>query len=241
MEWTEQHDNCLCQEILVLEPFKTKKGSIARGQIWDKIANNLNNLEHPQFRVTKRSVRERYTLLSDKFRAKMRDEEKASGIDTDLSDVEKALEEIAEKEAVVEETTQNEKKKVDSAKAAEMRNRALENLGGTQKRQRKDEVENETAARAKRRRSGGDTVAYLREKNDLMQKWKMEEMQLQKQRLEAESKKEEQSKKQHEDLLQVMLQQSKQQQEQMQNFQQMFTLMQQQQSQIIVKLLEKQN
>ena len=127
----------------------------------------------------------------------MRDEEKASGIDTDLSDVEKALEEIAEKEAVVEETTQNDKKKVDSAKAAEMRNRALENLGGIQKRQRKDEVENETEGTAKRWRSGGDTVAYLREKNDLMQKWKMEEMQLQKQRLEAESKKEQQSKKQH--------------------------------------------
>ena len=110
MEWTKQHDNILCQEILVLEPFKAKKGSIARGQIWDKIANNLNSLQHPQFRVTKRSVRERYTLLSDKFRAKMRDEEKVSGIDTDLSDVEKALEGIVEKEAVVEETAQNDKK-----------------------------------------------------------------------------------------------------------------------------------
>ena len=170
MEWTEQYDYILCQEILVLEPFKAKKRSFARGQIWDKIANNLYSLQHPQFRVTKRSVRERYTLLSDKFRAKMRDEEKASGIDTDLSDVEKALEEIVEKEAVVEETAQNDKKKVDSAKAAEMRYRALENLGGTQKRQRKDEVENETAARAKRRRSGSDTEACLREKNDLMQK-----------------------------------------------------------------------
>ena len=52
------------------------------------------------------------------------------------------------------------KKKLDSAKAAEMRNRALENLGGTQKRQRKDEVENVTAARAKRRRGASDTVAY---------------------------------------------------------------------------------
>ena len=124
MEWTEQHDNILCQEILVLEPFKVKKGSIARGQIWDKIANNLNSLQHPQFRVTKRSVREQYTLLSDKFRAKMRDEEKARGIDTDLSDVEKALEEI-EKEAVVEETAQNNKKKFDSDKAAEMRYRTL--------------------------------------------------------------------------------------------------------------------
>ena len=129
----------------------------------------------------------------------MRDEEKAIGIDTDLSDVEKVLEAIVEKEAVVEETAQNDKKKVDSAKAAEMRYRALENLGGTQKRQRKGEVENETVARTKRRRSVNDTVAYLREKNDLMQKWKREEMQLQKQRLGAESKKEEQFKKQHQD------------------------------------------
>ena len=67
--------------------------------------------------MTKRSVRERFTLLS--------------GIDTDLGDVEKALEEIAEKEAVVEETAKNDKKKLDSAKAAEMSNRALKNLGGT--------------------------------------------------------------------------------------------------------------
>ena len=61
-----------------------------------------------------------------------------------------------------------------------MRYRTLENLDRTQKIQKKDEVENETAASAKRRRSGSDTVAYLREKNDLVQKWKMEEMQIQK-------------------------------------------------------------
>ena len=41
--------------------------------------------------------------------------------------------------------------------------------------------------------------------------------------------------------MQVMLQQNKQQQEQMQNFQKMFTLVQRQQSQVIIKLLEKQN
>ena len=44
MEWTEERDLCLCQEILVLEPFKAKKGSIARGQIWGQIAVNLNSL-----------------------------------------------------------------------------------------------------------------------------------------------------------------------------------------------------
>ena len=53
-------------------------------------------------------------------------------------------------------------------KAAEMRYRALKNLSGKHKRQRKDEVENETAASSKHRRIGSDTVAYLSEKNDLM-------------------------------------------------------------------------
>ena len=75
------------------------------------------------------------------------------------------------------------------------------------------------------RRSGGETIAYLREKNDMAQKWKAEELELQKQRLEVESKQQDES----------------QQQNQMQQFQQMFAAIQQQQSQIILKLLEKQN
>lgn len=65
--------------------------------------------------VSKRAVRERYTLMSEKIKAKMRDEEKASGIEGDLSEVEKALEEIAEKEAAAEDTVKNVKKKVDNA------------------------------------------------------------------------------------------------------------------------------
>ncbi|CAH3123504.1 unnamed protein product, partial [Porites lobata] len=151
MEWTEEHDNCLCQEILVLEPFKYKKGSISR----------------------------------DERR------EKASGIECDLSDVEKALEEIAEKEVAAEDTVENDKKKLDNAKAVEMRNRALESLGKTQKRQRNEDEEN-AKPKQKSRRSGGDTIAYLREKNVLVQKWKEEELQLQKQRVEVEGKREDQ-------------------------------------------------
>ena len=62
----------------------------------------------------------------------MKDEERESGIECDLSEVEKAL----------EGTIENEKKKADNAKAAQMRNRALESLSGTQKRQRNEEEEN---------------------------------------------------------------------------------------------------
>ena len=56
MEGTEDHDLCLSQEILSQEPFKAKKGSVTRGNIWDQIANNLNSLEIPRFRVSKPSV-----------------------------------------------------------------------------------------------------------------------------------------------------------------------------------------
>ena len=72
MEWTEDHDLCLSQEIISLEPFKAKKGSIARGNIWDQIANNLNSLKIRRYRVSKRSVRERYTLLIEKLKKKLK-------------------------------------------------------------------------------------------------------------------------------------------------------------------------
>ena len=172
-------------------PFKAKKGSIARGQIWDQIASNLNSLEIPRFKVTKRSVRERYTLLVEKLKKKLKEEEKASGIETDMNYVEKALEEIPEKEADAENTLATDKKRVDNAKAVEMRNRAMESMRTTQKRNQGDEDKDvENAPKPKKtRRSGRDTVAYLREKNDMVQKWKAEELELHKQRVEVESRK----------------------------------------------------
>ena len=42
--------------------------------------------------TSKRSVRERYTLLIEKLKKKLKEEEKAIAIETSMSDVEKALE-----------------------------------------------------------------------------------------------------------------------------------------------------
>ena len=70
-----------------------------------------------------------------------------------------------------------------------------------------DEVEDDENAQPKpkiTRRSGGETTAYLREKNDMAQKWKAEELELQKQRLEVESKQQDESRKQHQEMMQMM-------------------------------------
>ena len=147
-----------------------------------------------------------------------------------------------EKEADAENSLEVDKKKENSAKAVEMRSRAKEYMRSTQKRKDGDEVEDVENAQPKRkvtRRSGGDTVAYLREKNDMVQKWKAEKLELHMQRLDIERRKQDESQKQDQQGMQMMAQQVQQQQNQMQQFQQMFVAMQQQQSQIILRLLEK--
>ena len=156
-------------------------------------------------------MRERYTLLVEKVKKKLKEEEKASRIETNMSDVEKALEEILEKEA-------------DNAKAVETWNRAMESMRSTlksPKRKVDDEVKDVENGQLKPkviRRSGGDTVSYLREKNDLVQKRKTGELNLHKQCLEVESRRQDEAQKQHQDMMQMMAQQVQQQQNQMQHF-----------------------
>jgi hypothetical protein len=89
----------LCREILAVDPFTgTKKGTVQRGGAkWKEIVDiNLMKIEIPKFKVDTRAVRDRYTLLSQKVKRKLREEEQASGIDMDMTEVEDALEDILE-------------------------------------------------------------------------------------------------------------------------------------------------
>ena len=93
------------------------------------------------FTVDKRAVQDRYNLLSRESRNKLKREEKESGIETDMTEVEMALEELIEKED-----------------AAETEQR----VGQTQKR-KADEGASE-GKKKKKRSSGSDTLNFLREK-----------------------------------------------------------------------------
>ena len=117
MEWTELHDLNLCEEVLVVEPWKHPYRSKERGDSWNEIANNLNASDHPTFKVSKRSVRDRLTLLQQKYKAKMRMEEAASGIDCQETKLDKALEEIIEKEKAATDarSLQDDNKKTEKA------------------------------------------------------------------------------------------------------------------------------
>ena len=82
-------------------------------------------------------MRERYTLLVENLKKKLKEGEKGSGIETDMNDVEKALEEMLEKGADAENTLATDKKRVDNS--VEMRNREMESMRTRQKRNQGDE------------------------------------------------------------------------------------------------------
>ncbi|CAH3141444.1 unnamed protein product, partial [Porites lobata] len=159
MIWNEEKDELLCREILVVNVFcGTKRSTVARGAKWEKVAENLNKLQDVYFKVDKRAVRDRYNNLARDLRKKIKNEEKASGIETDMTNLEKALEDLIEREdaAESEQRVVDDQKKQDRENATDMRKRAMESIGQTKKRKESNDDENE-GRKFKKRSSGNAT------------------------------------------------------------------------------------
>ena len=218
MFWTDDHDKLMCREILAVDPFTgTKKGTVQRGAKWKEIVENLMAIHSPKFKVDARAVRDRFSLLSQKLKRKLSEEKKASGIDTEMTETEDALEEIIEKENASEEVQdcdsdrKKKSKEADKVTAEDMRKKAMERLGQSKKREGE---ENNEIPPKKKRSNGSDTLMYLREKNVYMQEMRKEEMDMKKKELELQEKK-------HDDFMKVVLAQQQSQAKQMQDFQSM--------------------
>lgn len=207
MEWSDKHDLVLCREVLAMEPYQHPYRSKERGDVWNQIAINLNGLDHPKFKVNKRSVRDRLTLLITKHKAKIRQEENASGIACEETEVDQALEEIIDKEKLADEKSSEAKKKEKEEKAAaeEHRQSAMERLGQTKRRNADSETDGAQAKKS--RRSSSDVVEYLREKYERESDQRKEEMELRK--MEQQASKELQQ--QQNDMMRLFMQQQQQQ------------------------------
>ena len=228
MVWTEVHDELLCREILGVDVFTgTKKGTTKRSAKWAEVVENLSNVEAVHFKVDNRAVRDRYNLLSCNLRRKLKKEVKESGITVEMSGVERALEALIEKEDASEELRQEGKtnklaSELDRAKAEEMKKKAMESLGETQKRKSSETSgSSSTPAKKKTRRNGSETMIYLKEKNERMLEMENRKLELQEQNMEEANMR-------HREMMAAMQQQ---QQQQMENFQ-MMMLQQQQQMQM---------
>ena len=75
MVWTDKHNEIFVAEMYLHEPWKQKKGSKERRNVWDVTSESLNRNDHPKFAVSLKSVRDHYNHLKE-HRRKIREKEK---------------------------------------------------------------------------------------------------------------------------------------------------------------------
>ena len=166
MVWTDYHDILLRREIMVKNPFQFKKSSTQRGHVWLEIATNLACIKELKFKtdLDQSAIRDRYNLLSSKLRKKLSSEKKASGIDTEMSEVEDMIEELIQ---IEDDSTEKQrlndeerKKKADTDKenANDIRVQATEKLGETKRRKENESQEQKITKR--KRSNGSETLQY---------------------------------------------------------------------------------
>ena len=113
-----------------------------------------------KFQVKKKNAQEHFKLLLDKFKAKL------SGVDIEDSEMDILMEEILEKweeaEASNHGCTSKEKADSDRAIGEEIRRKACEKLRKTSKRNAGEKAE---PLAKKSRRSGRETLDFLREED----------------------------------------------------------------------------
>lgn len=244
MKWTEVHDIFFLKEIFQFQPWQHKKGSVERGEVWESLACHLGRLSDPKFRVTQRAVRDRYLLLERRYRKKVSEDEKASGTSPEPSKVDTMMEDIVSLFEEADKLNDSKKRKIqeEALQAEEMRNTSLETFKESQKR----DQEGKPRPKKKKRASGADSLAFLKERVETESQQKKEELELRKQELQMEKEAKEADwklrAKEHEERVEQQRNATQLQQQQLQQLQNMNMVLmqqQQQQTQSLMSLLQK--
>jgi len=180
MEWTDEHDMLMLREMVVSDIFSFKKGSVSRGDAWESVAEKLNEIDSPKFRIKdKRGVRERWVLLRRKFRSKVREEEAASGVVVqELTEKEVLIEELIEREDTIKpDDSLSVQHKNDKDKAEDIRKKAMESMGETKKRKlSRGTTDEDKPTTSGRKRCAQPLVDFLRENANAERELRQQEL-----------------------------------------------------------------
>lgn len=197
MQWTEEHDTMLVREIMLFEPWLQRFGSVERGEVWKRISESLNQISIVRFSVDDRAVRDRFKRLEKRIKQKTANENNATGIaPPEDTEIENGIREITEQfhdfdtKRAAEKAEKDNKATQETAAAEEMRKKAME----THKK-RKNSIEEDnsdscstppSSKKAAKRKSGTETISYLREKNESELEFRKQELDIR--RAEAEER-----------------------------------------------------
>ncbi|KAK2548486.1 hypothetical protein P5673_031267 [Acropora cervicornis] len=217
-----------------------KEQSVERGEVWGNIACHLGRSSDPVFRVTQRSVRDRYLLLDRRFRKKVSEDEKASGTSPEPSEEDVMMEEIISLFHEADRLNECKKKKIqeEASQAEEMRNMSLETFKQSQERSQ----DGQPKPKKQKRASGADTMTFLKDRDEIESRQRLEELELRKREVQMEKEAKEAElnlrAKEHEERVEQQRNATRLQQ-QLQNMNMALLQQQQQQTQALMSLLQK--
>lgn len=166
------------------------------GEAWRSVVENLNNLEKPEFRVTVRSVRDRFTKMVERYKNLEKEEARGSGITgAEFDEVYQGMVDILVRmdEAKMNWENENnlaiEKQNLERAKGDDVRKMATESLSETRKRK---EEEGEVKPQPKRRRKTTEAFNLCQEglkmkKENFERELKLREAELEERRVAQQS------------------------------------------------------
>ena len=254
--WSDDHIILFLRQVLDIHPYTFKKRTKESGEAWQAIADKLNNVETPTFKVTKKSLSEKFRTLMEEYNAKEKRNDKASGIEVDdPTELEKLYFEISNEMIIANETllqhSEEAKSKEEKEKetALEVRKVAMETMGESRKRSLDSGASGSSDSNSTtppgpgvlKRRMGSETLVYLRDSADAKREDLKLEREIRKQELEFRNKEHEERTKQTNMVMAQVQQQTTLQnqfmQQQMQQQQQQFQL----QTELMKSLINKLN
>ena len=137
MKWCEEKDDLLISEMFNERPWMTRGGSTGRSMSRERIATVFNLLDG--FNVNQRSVRDRFTILLNKYTQKPSAERRASGIVPEHTALDDYLEELdtlfseSDREKEEDIKRKRDKGEEDKLKAVELRQQSMETFSETKK------------------------------------------------------------------------------------------------------------
>jgi hypothetical protein len=157
MKWSEAHDVHFLKEMTYFEPWLHKKGSSERGEAWANLATRLGKCDELKFRVTHRSLRDRYLLLERRYKKKVAEEEKSSGISPEFTELDQLMEDIVTMFEEADQAEVEKKKKVEkeAAEIQEVRRVSLESFKESREREHEQ-------PKKKKRTSGADAISFIK-------------------------------------------------------------------------------
>ena len=166
------------------ELWKHRSGTREWRNCLGEICKILNNIKDTQFCVSPKGLRDRLKILERDCKARKREAERGSGISQEYREIDQIMEDYLERrdeeEAKQTKESADDRNKEDQDKATgeEMRERAMERLAQTKKRNGKDEPR-------KKRQKSNEALDYLREAVERELKLRQDELEIKRKQEEA--------------------------------------------------------